>query len=293
MRNALRTRNEKNAPQEKSATSEEVARVKKLFDDKGWPLESGEFDDFCTMVANLETEVQKNLILELSQRFYWVTANEYYGLFENAFEQMIASKTANIIRKLTIVIIPLMTNDNSNEIKSGCFLFYLIKSGLSKLQKKYKGKCSITCIESFEKTLLLLDADRLCNDPDTFVCPVDDYLGSGTTVLECLYNLKSWGLPDSKILFLILVAQKQGLENCSSANVFSSVQLKKQLSDYPDAKGKIEIMNEIEKSIHVSEKYHLGYQGTEALVKLVHTPNNTFPVYWFSYKGRRTVPFPR
>lgn len=137
MRNALRTRNEKNTLQEKSATSEEVARVKKLFDDKGWPLESGEFDDFCTMVANLETEVQKNLILELSQRFYWITANEYYGLFENAFEQMIASKTANIIRKLTIVIIPLMTNDNSDEIKSGYFLFYLIKSGLSKLQKKY------------------------------------------------------------------------------------------------------------------------------------------------------------
>lgn len=112
-------------------------------------------------------------------------------------------------------------------------------------------------------------------------------------MLECLSNLKSWGLPDSKILFLILVAQKQGLENCSSANVFSSVQLKKQLSDYPDAKEKIEIMDEIEKSIHVSEKYHLDTRnrssrkvGTIHLIIL-------FPVYWFSYKGRRTVPFPR
>ena len=122
MRNALRTRNEKNTLQEKSATSEEVARVKKLFDDKGWPLESGEFDDFCTMVANLETEVQKNLILELSQRFYWITANEYYGLFATVYK-------GNIIKNL-IMDCQSYTKYRPNETTGGIFVSWRRKEEL-------------------------------------------------------------------------------------------------------------------------------------------------------------------
>ena len=50
---------------------------------------------------------------------------------------------------------------------------------------------------------------------------------------------------------------------------------------------------DINKANDFKEKYHFGYAQSEALVKLERTPNNTFPVYWFSYKQRRTVPFPR
>ena len=63
----MRNRSKKksnNALNEKSATVEDVVRVQRLFEEKGWPLESGEFDDFCTMIANLANEAQKELILQ-------------------------------------------------------------------------------------------------------------------------------------------------------------------------------------------------------------------------------------
>lgn len=136
---------------ERVATPEDVARVKKLFDDKSWPLTSSEFNDFCTMIANLANEDQKDLVLELSKRFCWITANQYYQMFVNAFNQMVMSKSDKAIRKLSIVILPLEENDNESDVKSGHFLYYMIKAHLPKLQQQYKAKCNtIITLASFK-----------------------------------------------------------------------------------------------------------------------------------------------
>lgn len=289
-------RRKRYSPSEKVATPEDVARVKKLFDDKSWPLTSSEFNDFCTMIANLANEDQKDLVLELSKRFCWITANQYYQMFVNAFNQMIMSKSDKVIRKLSIVILPLEESDNESDVKSGHFLYYMIKAHLPKLQQQYKAKCNtITCFKCPEEVVDKCSASFLCDDPDVFVCPVDDYIGSGDTAVRCLHNLESWGFPKEKIVFLALVAQERGIERCrqEAVCVFSDMQMKRQISDFPNSEKNAQIMNEIEDSINVKEKYHFGYAQSEALVKLERTPNNTFPVYWFSYKQRRTVPFPR
>lgn len=290
MRNKLSSR-----LQEKEATVEEVAKVKRLFDDKGWPVECDEFDNFCKMIANLESESQKNLILNLSQQFCWVTANDYYGLFEKVFSEMILNKVADVVIKLKIILIPLMVADDVNDIKSGQFLFYAVKSNLPKLQMKYKEKCDITYAESIATVVSKNSVYDLCTNPDVFVCPVDDYMGTGGTTLECIHNLESWGLPREKVIFLFLAAQMQGVEKCAteSVKVFSSIQMGRQISDFPNADENLKIMNEIETNIKVKEKYHFGYGQSEALIKLERIPNNTFPVYWYTRSNKRTVPFPR
>lgn len=284
-----------NTLKEKSATVEDVARVQRLFEEKGWPLESGEFDDFCTMIANLANETQKALIFQLSKRFYWITANDYYQMFVTVFNQMATAKIGSAIRKPTFIILPLLPTDDVNDVKSGHFLYYLVKSHLSKLQKQYKSNCDIVCKECVATLVEKTPTEQLCNDPDVFICPIDDYIGSGDTVLKCLHNLESWGLPKEKIIFLTLVAQEQGLKKCSdeAAVVFSNIRMKRQITDYPNAEENTQLMSEIEKNIKVSDKYHFGYEQSEALVKLEHTPNNTFPVYWFTNSNKRTAPFPR
>lgn len=281
--------------QEKEPTVEEVAQVKKLFDDKGWSVESDEFGNFCKMIANLESESQKSLILNLSKQFCWVTANDYYGLFEKAFSKMLLNKVPDAVIKLKIILIPLMVADDVNDIKSGQFLFYAVKSNLSKLQRKYKEKCDITYAESIATAVGKNSESDLCTNPDVFVCPVDDYMGTGGTTLECVRNLESWGLPREKVIFLFLAAQMQGLEKCAAESVkaFSSIQMGRQISDFPNADENLKIMNEIETSIKIKKKYRLGYGHSEALIKLERTPNNTFPVYWYTHSDKRTVPFPR
>ncbi|GJN64609.1 phosphoribosyltransferase-like protein [Faecalibacterium gallinarum] len=287
-----------NTLKEKSATVEDVARVQRLFEEKGWPLESGEFDDFCTMIANLANEAQKELILQLSKRFCWITANDYYQMFVTAFDQMVKAKIGATVRKLTFTILPLLPSDNVNDVKSGHFLYYLVKAHLPKLQKQYKEKCVISCLEGVTAIIennTTMQLKKMYSDPDIFICPIDDYIGSGNTVLDCLHNLESWGIPKEKITFLALVSQEQGLKKCAdeAVSVFSTMQMKRQITDYPNSEKNTQVMTEIEESINIKDEFRFGYEKSEALVKLEHTPNNTFPVYWFTNKNRRTVPFPR
>ena len=132
----MRNRSKKksnNALNEKSATVEDVVRVQRLFEEKGWPLESGEFDDFCTMIANLANEAQKELILQLSIRFCWITANDYYQMFVTAFDQMVKAKIGATVRKLTFIILPLLPSDDVNEKWTFSVLFS--KSSFAKAPK--------------------------------------------------------------------------------------------------------------------------------------------------------------
>ena len=140
-----------------------------------------------------------------------------------------------------------------------------------------------------------MQLNKLYRDPDLFICPIDDYIGSGNTVLDCLHNLESWGIPKEKITFLALVSQEQGLKKCAdeAVSVFSTIQMKRQITDYPNSEKNAQVMTEIEEYINIKDKFRFGYEKSEALVKLEHTPNNTFPVYWFNNKNRRTAPFPR
>lgn len=55
---------------------------------------------------------------------------------------------------------------------------------------------------------------------------------------------------------------------------------------------KLMLMNTIESKIKVHKNEKLGFKGSEALISLIRTPNNTFPVFWKERKGRK-APFPR
>lgn len=77
-------------------------------------------------------------------------------------------------------------------------------------------------------------------------------------------------------------------------NVFYSILKEKGISDSSrDVAKEILIMEEIEKNIGVKEKFKFGYGRSEALVKMIHTPNNTFPIYWLSNNKNKYPPFPR
>jgi hypothetical protein len=58
----------------------------------------------------------------------------------------------------------------------------------------------------------------------------------------------------------------------------------------------LKIVDRIEKRLRITEKFFRGYGQSEALVKMIRTPNNTFPLYWCdkTKKGDKwPAPFPR
>ena len=71
--------------------------------------------------------------------------------------------------------------------------------------------------------------------------------------------------------------------------------MKKGISDRTDGNKDAfcKLMKEIETRIKVRENCEFGYSHSEGLVKMMRTPNNTFPIYWMKNKKNKAPPFPR
>ena len=58
-------------------------------------------------------------------------------------------------------------------------------------------------------------------------------------------------------------------------------------------KNNIKLMTQIENKLKIDKNFSFGYNRSEALISLIKTPNNTFPVFWFTNKKHNVAPFLR
>jgi hypothetical protein len=143
------------------------------------------------------------------------------------------------------------------------------------------------------------------NNPEYKLILVDDFIGSGETALNALsYVMRDIGIDQSNIIILSIVAQIEGIEKIQAQKVTicTAEVRKKGITDSftsPQKEDYIKIMKEVEDHLIFEEnhhKYHFGYNRSEALVSLIRTPNNTFPIFWLEpeINGVKLVaPFPR
>ena len=126
---------------------------------------------------------------------------------------------------------------------------------------------------------------------------VDDFVGSGDTAVKSVNNLTKLGVNKQNIFVFALVAQNIGVENLKKNDIRIAVaeQRDKGITDYYNSRisEKINIMKKVERKLNVKEQFSLGYKGTEALVSMIRTPNNTFPVFWIEPTKDKKAPFPR
>lgn len=267
------------------------ARLNAIFTEKQWPIED-EFEDrafenFCNLLAGLEVD-QCELMLTLTEKFLWVRESEYIKHFSRSFGSFMSSFSFG--EKKNIVVCPLLTEEDFGKSKSSIALFYLIKSRIYSLKAKYS-----------QYNIFLLDMPSLfkCEKlrDTTIVCLVDDFIGSGNTATEAANFFIKQDYPLSQIAIISLVAMEEGLavlkEN--GYNTYASIVEKKGITGSGrDESSETKTMQEIECAINISPKYQFGYSHSEALVKMIRTPNNTFPIYWYK-KGNINAfaPFPR
>ena len=91
-----------------------------------------------------------------------------------------------------------------------------------------------------------------------------------------------------------LVSMKEGISKLAAEgyNTYTNICCEKGLSVRGDA-SQIDLMKALESNIKVAEDYRFGYGGSESLVRMMRTPNNTFPIYWLRNKKNKFAPFPR
>ena len=231
-----------------------------VFKTKGWEIPSdtsgmeSRFNRFCERLSILDTKEQQ-LVIELTRRFTDISGNEYLQLI---------IKLLNRIRDEVVKYNPL-----------------------------FVGKNLVYC--DIEKASWISNLKT-----DEMVILVDDYVGSGETAVGAIkWLVDSFKTDPKQIVILSIAAQEFGVKHISQETgvvTYSYYQFTRGISDFYSGDQRddyLETMNGIEDKLKVDSEDRLGYNKSEALISLIRTPNNTFPVFWKAKNKSKPAPFPR
>lgn len=276
-----------------------IERLNKIFEEKGWKKEENEisyFDRFCERLAKLETDEDRDFILELTKDYLLVTLDKYEKYLIQVMENFFKEESKKLEKIDTIHIFPLINEEDLNKIKSSKVMLYLLQGiFLKNVFLKYFYK---------KQLLLCSKIEDLENNKDEikYLILIDDYIGSGETTLDCIRLLKEKKINTDNCSIITLVVQETGFDTIFSQEknikIYYAIKMKKGITDkYPsnEIRNKIEQMKKISKLfVKKRRKYlYLGYKASEGLVSMIRTPNNTFPFFWYKTKDGEYGPFSR
>jgi len=249
-----------------------------LFIEKQWTLKDDHklvFENFCNLLNNLD-ENQQQLIIELVDRYTWVNVGEYWGRLSSVFNDIPDQIVGNLKR---IILFPVMKPKDVASTKSGQNLLYLFK-GIIPYLRKYAHIQFVT-IETFER---ITNKKFILNEVDGLFL-LDDYLGTGDTLKATIAEiLKNRNIKPQSIFVISIAAQKEAIDylKTEGINHFYDIVSLKGISNFyepPILIEKIELMKGIEQLIP-GNTFPFGYKASEALMTMIRTPNNTFPIFW-------------
>jgi hypothetical protein len=278
-----------------------LMEIRKIFNDKHWPLEqpswvdscfidipSQRFTKFCESIDLLDND-EADLIIELTQHFNKFDLGSYEGLLIDTFKNINPSvlKYSNVV-----YCYPLISPEDIGKTKSGPWAIYGLRSVISAILPD-KEVHFVDSGNSFPKA----STKRL-------IFLLDDFIGSGETASSAYkYFIDSYQneIQGDLIVVLSLVAHSDGIYRLHSECIpcFFGHSATKGITNNPSIFNKresLDIMDKIERKLRVNNKYKRGYAKSEALISMINTPNNTFPVFWAEnkYKNRKwPAPFPR
>lgn len=277
-----------------------VDKVKELFEYKHWNKDTNmrsEFDRFCKRLADLDDDNQRDLVLELSEDYLKIDFQDYERLLLEVWGKYFLNNSWDSnngqLNKGNLFICPMISNVNRNAIKSGMVMAYICQD------------IAMRRLKEFRELQI-----RMCGNPADLIDKVDkvrrlvlidDYIGSGSTAIESIaYVNNICKIENNKIDIVSLVAQKEAINLLKdmNINVYTAIERSRGISDKytlkEEVEEKINTMKKISRKLKVDDNNLLGYEQTEALVSMIRTPNNTFPVYWIeSKKIKSPAPFPR
>ncbi len=270
------------------------ARLYSIFNAKRWhdkEMHEVVFSNFCELLGNLN-EKQQNLILELAERYTWLTFAEYQGKLVHIFNNIIPNE--EIINLEKIILFPVMKPSDEEKTKSGHGVLIILR-GVRPFFTKY-SHLVFHEIETFDK----LELPFHLNDNERIFL-LDDFLGTGETIKSTIEQiLLNPNITLDKIRVITVASHIQAVNYMDSIGVkyYTEIVTRKEISDHytsPELEEKTTIMKEIERLLP-SKKYSFGYGQSEGLITLYRTPNNTFPIFWHDYEKNEVkykAPFPR
>ena len=259
-----------------------------VFKEQNWDIEestAGEnsvFDMFCKRLEELESDADRELMLELTRKYLVVNLEEYGKYMVDVFRKFIDRNKDKIGKTEVIHMFPVQDKDYPAKTKSGNVMCYLFQGNLMRRFDEFRNK-RIRIIETF-------DGLEKYNEDIECLLLVDDFVGTGDTILGCINLIEEKGIKKERIKALTLVMQEQGRNAVEEygVEIYSAVLRNKAITDnysIEEAEKKIAQMKNVGKRIKAKKELYLGYKESEGLVSMIKTPNNTFPFYW--HEGKR------
>lgn len=277
-----------NAKSVQTLSPELIRRLTAIFNLHGWPIEGDEiFNRFCQLLRIMDKE-QQECILELTRRFLRID----FGKYPYHIGQALAKLGGNALDKFNkIYIFPIREEKDFGKQKSSTFVAY----GLHEFRSSQPLAT---------KTVNIIDTPnglpKNFNLTPSLLLLVDDFIGTGETAESCINCLtQKYGINSDKVIVLALVVQREGYRKITDMGmklVYSEWRVKgiTDVCQQPQKQDLIETMMLIEDKLNFDFDIRFGYKRSEALVKMIRTPNNTFPLYWSSKSVFKfNPPFPR
>lgn len=273
-------------------------KLVEVFTTNGWEIQiedagtESRFNRFCERLSILDAKEQE-LVIELTKRFTVISGVEYLQLIIKLLNR-INSENIEIFQKTSVFLVaPLIAPKDLRKTKSSKFMWYYFRDELVEYNPVFVGKKLIHCdVEkmSWAKTV----------KSDEIVILLDDYIGSGETAVSAIKWLTNGSAIDPRqIVVMSLAAQEMGMNHITQETgvvTYTYHRLTRGISDYYTG-GQLEMnistMNRIEDKLKIEKKFRFGYNKSEAMISLIRTPNNTFPVFWKSYRKNTRAPFSR
>lgn len=270
-----------------------LLELEEFFERKGWTKFTG-YRHALNRVGDLISTLNEDetfLINQILDKFLWAPNEEYNMLFLKALNRIPPNKLEGV---KNLIFIPIFKKNDKGKIKSSLGIAYLSKAGFIKYYSRFE-EFNIVPLEDHHELQKRIDADEISMD-DSLILYCDDFIGTGKTVSDCLdWVTSECSLEIENITVLGLVGMASGLKLITEEKkVFCYLgetvnrAITDNFSEADTLKYK-DLMIEMEKEVDCNSDYSLGFKKSEAAVSMIRTPNNTFPIFWNSFK--RKEPF--
>ena len=261
----------------KKLKKEDFNRVYGLYPKQPWLCDKE--SNLIELIELCDTIEHKDLIIDLLSEFKYLD-QKVLNSFLNYLSDCIINDSG--FQEDTTIIASITADDIADSSQK---VLDYIKVPLFKM-----GWSNVTTVNRFN------GIPKYILKGKTQIILIDEFIGSGKTILHRLRGTHGWPKEKFEIKFCFLAGMEYAIKNIEDQGyeVFCPLLLKKGISERyeePIATNVIARMKELEDklapqiNIHSLSTFSLGYNDTQALYSLEsclgNTPNSVFPIFWW------------